>query len=71
MYSGLLPKGWTEDDLSDEEQEEAVEEKRTMEEKCESSVMRDAPVTPTVTGSPTCSLPGVSQDMWQVCGRVV
>ncbi|XP_035029200.2 protein FAM204A isoform X3 [Hippoglossus stenolepis] len=65
MYSGLLPKGWTEDDLSDEEQEEAVEEKRTMEEKCESSVMEDAPVTHTVTGSPTCSLPGVSQEMWQ------
>ncbi|XP_034464855.1 protein FAM204A isoform X2 [Hippoglossus hippoglossus] len=64
MYSGLLPKGWTEDDLSDEEQEEAVEEKRTME-KCESSVMEDAPVTHTVTGSPTCSLPGVSQEMWQ------
>ncbi|XP_060943090.1 protein FAM204A isoform X2 [Limanda limanda] len=66
MYSGLLPKGLTEDDLSDdEEQEEAAEEKRTMEEKCESSGVRDAPVTHTVSGSSTCSLPGVSQEMWQ------
>ncbi|XP_062257455.1 protein FAM204A isoform X2 [Platichthys flesus] len=64
MYSGLLPKGLTEDDLSDDEQEEAVEEERTME-KCESSVIRDAPLTHTVSGSPTSSLPGVSQEMWQ------
>ncbi|XP_019945561.1 protein FAM204A isoform X2 [Paralichthys olivaceus] len=63
MYSGLLPKGFTEDDLSDEEQD--VEEKRSMEEKCESSVMEDAAVTHTVSGSPTCSVPGVSQEVWQ------
>eukprot|EP00064_Thunnus_orientalis_P002330 superscaffoldBa00000164_g2337 len=75
MYSGLLPKGLTEDDLSpdDEEQREG--------EKCESSAEKWSSVggntgsmveeqsSHTVSDadyeSATSSLPGISQEMWQ------
>lgn len=77
MYSGLLPKGLTEDDLSpDEEEQREVG-------KCESSAekwssaggntgsMVEKQSTHTVTDadseSATSSLPGISQEMWQVC----
>ncbi len=85
MYSGLLPKGLTEDDLSpddeEDEQEEDVGEKRergrgSSAEKLSSAggntgsvvegqsthAASDADSEP-----PTCSMPGISQEMWQVC----
>lgn len=91
MYSGFLPKGLTEDDLSPEdeeaEQEDDVEEKRRVGEKCEGSVEKlnstgentssvvEAQSTPAASDAdgeyPTCSMPGISQEMWQVCGFAV
>ncbi|XP_071337473.1 protein FAM204A isoform X2 [Trachinotus anak] len=79
MYSGLLPRGLTEDDLSsgdeEDEQEDDVEEKNTEDEKFESSAGKklssvvEAQSTHTAgdahSGSPTCSMPGISQEMWQ------
>ncbi|KAF0027230.1 hypothetical protein F2P81_019971 [Scophthalmus maximus] len=79
MYSGLLPKGLTEDDLSpsdeEDEQQGGVEEKTTEGEKCGSSAgghissVVEALSTRTAcdadSDSPTCSLPGISQGMWQ------
>ncbi|XP_023281507.1 protein FAM204A isoform X2 [Seriola lalandi dorsalis] len=79
MYSGLLPKGLTEDDLSpgdeEDEPEDDVEEKRTEDEKFEStagvklSSVVEAHSTHTAgdadNDSPTCSMPGISQEMWQ------
>ncbi|KAG7229959.1 hypothetical protein INR49_009679, partial [Caranx melampygus] len=76
---GLLPKGLTEDDLSlsDEDDEQAgdVEEKRTEDEKFDSAALRkpssvvEAQSTHTAgdadSNSPTCSMPGISQEMWQ------
>lgn len=88
MYSGLLPKGLTEDDLSpedeeDDEQEDDVEEKRRVGEKSESSAEKlnstgentgsgvEAQPAPAASDAdseyPTCSMPGISQEMWQVC----
>lgn len=86
MYSGLLPKGLTEDDLSsddEDEQEDDVEKKRREGEKCESSAEKltsagentgsvvEARSTGTASDldsdSLTCSMPGISQEMWQVC----
>ncbi|XP_029305934.1 protein FAM204A isoform X2 [Cottoperca gobio] len=80
MYSGLLPKGLTEDDLSPDDEEDDVEEKREGE-KCESSAEKlssagentvsvvEAHSTHTAcdadSDSPTCSMPGISQEMWQ------
>ncbi|XP_049927036.1 protein FAM204A isoform X1 [Epinephelus moara] len=80
MYSGLLPKGLTEDDLSPDDEEDDVEEKRERG-KCESSAEKlgsagedtvsvvEAQPTHTASGadsdSPTCSMPGISQEMWQ------
>ena len=82
MYSGLLPKGLTEDDLSPDDEEDDVEEKREGE-KCESSAEKlssagentvsvmEAQSTHIASDedsdSPTCSMPGISQEMWQVC----
>ncbi|XP_059214759.1 protein FAM204A isoform X2 [Centropristis striata] len=74
MYSGLLPNGLTEDDLSPDDEEDNVEEKREGE-KCDSfagentvSVV-EAQSTHTASDvdsdSPTCSMPGISQEMWQ------
>lgn len=87
MYSGLLPKGLTEDDLSpddeEDEQEDDVEEKGREGEKCwvsaaklssagentgsvvEAQSTHDA--SDSDSNSPTCSMPGISQEMWQVC----
>ncbi|KAM3862997.1 protein FAM204A [Diretmus argenteus] len=79
MYSGLLPEGLTEADLSsDEEDSRDVEER---EDRSESSseklsdvggnsvsvVEVDSSSTPSdrATESPSCSLPGISQEMWQ------
>ncbi|KAG7511587.1 hypothetical protein JOB18_004508 [Solea senegalensis] len=79
MYSGLLPKGLTEKDLSsgdeEDEQEVGVEEKKSEEEMCESSARTNSTslMDPLSThaasdahsDSPTCSMPGISQEMWQ------
>lgn len=80
MYSGLLPKGLTEDDLSpDDEEDDDVEEKREGE-KCAEKLSSAGENTVSVmeaqsthiasdedSDSPTCSMPGISQEMWQVC----
>uniref|UniRef100_A0A8C6UWF1 Family with sequence similarity 204 member A n=1 Tax=Neogobius melanostomus TaxID=47308 RepID=A0A8C6UWF1_9GOBI len=75
MYSGLLPKGFTEDDLSPDEEENVGEEEeerdeklRPKEENAASSV--EAVQAVSVSGwdannEAQCSLPGISQDMWQ------
>ncbi|XP_042358217.1 protein FAM204A isoform X2 [Plectropomus leopardus] len=78
MYSGLLPKGLTEDDLSpdDEEDEEKREGERSegSAEKLSSAGENTISVEETQSthtasdvesGSPTCSMPGISQEMWQ------
>ncbi|KAJ4949186.1 hypothetical protein JOQ06_020704 [Pogonophryne albipinna] len=80
MYSGLLPKGFTEDDLSPDDDEDEAEEQREGEQ-CESSAEKlssvgenTVPVKETQSThtacesdneSPTCSMPGISQEMWQ------
>ncbi|XP_051232104.1 protein FAM204A isoform X4 [Dicentrarchus labrax] len=71
MYSGLLPKGLTEDDLSpndeEDEQEDGVEERREGEKL--SSVGENTQSTNAASDadsdSPTCGIPGISQEMWQ------
>lgn len=87
MYSGLLPKGLTEDDLSTDDEEskrEADGEEKSREgETCEISGKKlssaeentgsvvEAQSCNTASDadsdSPTCSMPGISQEMWQVC----
>ncbi|XP_069546043.1 protein FAM204A isoform X1 [Brachyistius frenatus] len=64
MYSGLLPKGVTEDDLSpdDEEHDQGDGAENT------GSVL-EAQATHTASNadsdSPTCGVPGISQETWQ------
>ncbi|KAM4607933.1 protein FAM204A isoform 2-T2 [Polymixia lowei] len=80
MYSGLLPKGLTEADLSsDDEDDHTGQEERGGRSKRSpeklndvggnslSVVELDSTHTPTVqdSESPRCSLPGISQEMWQ------
>ncbi|XP_076598387.1 protein FAM204A isoform X2 [Chaetodon auriga] len=84
MYSGLLPKGLTEDDLStddEEDEQEDDDERRREAEKCESSgeklnsagentgtVVEAQPThaaNDADSDSPNCSMPGISQEMWQ------
>ncbi|XP_010732848.3 protein FAM204A isoform X2 [Larimichthys crocea] len=79
MYSGLLPKGLTEDDLSpdDEEEDVAVEKRREGDssagklscagENTDSVVEAQAThsASDADSDSPTCSMPGISQEMWQ------
>lgn len=83
MYSGLLPNGLTEDDLSPDDEEENDAKKMSEGEKCEISGEKLSSAGentgsvveahPSHTGSdadsdsPTCSMPGISQEMWQVC----
>lgn len=81
MYSGLLPQGLTEDDLSpddqDDEQEGDAAETMTGGEKSESSVGKlnyteEDTRTNSAAGDAhieyaTCSVPGISHEMWQVC----
>ncbi|KAK5853686.1 hypothetical protein PBY51_014819 [Eleginops maclovinus] len=80
MYSGLLPKGLTEDDLSPDDDEDEAEEQREGEQ-CERSAeklssegentvsVKETQSTHTAcesdNDSPTCSMPGISQEMWQ------
>lgn len=74
MYSGLLPKDLSEDELSPDEEEDEQEE--NVEGTCERSagksnsvvVAQSIPEARNIDGnSPTCALPGVSKEMWQVC----
>lgn len=79
MYSGLLPQGLTEDDLSpdDDEDDHGGDAAETMTggEKSERSVGKlnsinsatNAATGGAHIGYPTCSMPGTSQEMWQVC----
>lgn len=67
MYSGLLPKGLSEADLSPDEEEE-----NTQDEKQSSRTTTETEKCPEETSSsssspPDSCLPGVSQDLWQVC----
>ncbi|XP_032363216.1 protein FAM204A isoform X7 [Etheostoma spectabile] len=80
MYSGLLPKGLTEDDLSPDDEGDDVEEKKEVE-NCEMSAERlnsagentvsaleaqsTLPGSDADSDSLTCSMPGISQEMWQ------
>ncbi|KAK1905250.1 Protein FAM204A [Dissostichus eleginoides] len=80
MYSGLLPKGFTEDDLSPDDDEDEAEEQREGVQ-CEGSAeqlssvgentvsVKETQSTHTAcesdNESPTCSMPGISQEMWQ------
>ncbi|XP_061546866.1 protein FAM204A isoform X2 [Phycodurus eques] len=64
MYSGLLPKGLTEDDLSPDDQEE--ERGRELgEEYEENPVFKTPTVIDAPNEPPTCNLPGISQETWQ------
>lgn len=60
MYSGLLPKGLTEDDLSSDPEDESTDEKKEPAEGLSSHGGADG-------DSRTCSLPGISTESWQVC----
>ncbi|CAL8299692.1 unnamed protein product [Merluccius merluccius] len=77
MYSGLLPKGLTESDLSSDDEEEQ-EEERQPEEQRGGDVREDIGQTAAEVDSsqpqsqtdpqgppPTDGLPGISQDVWQ------
>ncbi|KAK0149944.1 Protein FAM204A [Merluccius polli] len=78
MYSGLLPKGLTESDLSSDDEEEQEEEERQPEEQRGGDVREDIGQTAAEVDSsqpqsqtdpqgppPTDGLPGISQDVWQ------
>lgn len=69
MYSGLLPKGLTEEDLSPDDEEDAVEEKVDAGKNTGSPLeVQPAPAyREPHSESPTDSMPGISQEMWQVC----
>ncbi|KAM8852584.1 protein FAM204A [Synchiropus picturatus] len=62
MYSGLLPRGLNECDLSsdDEEEEKEGEESSVVIRDSKQHIDADAD-----SKAPTCSLPGVSQEHWQ------
>lgn len=70
MYSGLLPKGVTEDELSPEDEED--EEGESKAESGYTPAVNSGMGAPSTqpAGDPdsdsrSCSLPGISQDMWQ------
>uniref|UniRef100_A0A3Q3WPI1 Uncharacterized protein n=1 Tax=Mola mola TaxID=94237 RepID=A0A3Q3WPI1_MOLML len=68
MYSGLLPKGLTEDDLSPDDEEDGVEEERVDAGKNTGSPLEVQPAPASRephSESPTDSMPGISQEMWQ------
>ncbi|XP_026165503.1 protein FAM204A isoform X2 [Mastacembelus armatus] len=77
MYSGLLPKGLTEDDLSPDEEEEdepedddeekSKESKRrgSSGERVSSAPVVEAQSTHTASDTTRCSMPGISQEIWQ------
>ncbi|XP_061693862.1 protein FAM204A [Syngnathoides biaculeatus] len=64
MYSGLLPKGLTEEDLSPDDQEEEREHE-VGEEYTENQVFKTPTVIDATNAPGTCNLPGISQETWQ------
>ncbi|XP_061914673.1 protein FAM204A [Entelurus aequoreus] len=72
MYSGLLPKGLTEEELSPDDEEEEQENKAG-EERGSPARDNDGSLAGTRANavinasieSPICNLPGISQEMWQ------
>ncbi|XP_047668883.1 protein FAM204A isoform X2 [Tachysurus fulvidraco] len=72
MYSGLLPKGLSEADLSPDEEEENTDEDKTRTgtetEKCpaesDQNVQNDSSSSSSSSSCPDNCLPGVSQDLW-------
>nr|XP_057920389.1 protein FAM204A isoform X2 [Doryrhamphus excisus] len=73
MYSGLLPKGLTEDDLSPDDEEEERESQpndgRGSSARENYGAEPETPANPPVMDasieSQTCNLPGISQETWQ------
>uniref|UniRef100_A0A3Q3A156 Family with sequence similarity 204 member A n=1 Tax=Kryptolebias marmoratus TaxID=37003 RepID=A0A3Q3A156_KRYMA len=65
MYSGLLPKGLTEAELSSDPEEENADGKKELTEDLSRSVSNSAPRGDADNDS--CSLPGISAEMWLVC----
>ncbi|XP_054654502.1 protein FAM204A isoform X2 [Dunckerocampus dactyliophorus] len=72
MYSGLLPKGLTEDDLSpddEEDQQASTSEARGSSPGENDGTVLEAHANPSVIDtsieSQACNLPGISQEMWQ------
>lgn len=72
MYSGLLPKGLTEDDLSPDEDEEEEKEEEEKSRQLQLTAGNTAPTNPqpSVSGwdansEEQRSLPGISLEMWQ------
>ncbi|XP_017320530.1 protein FAM204A [Ictalurus punctatus] len=67
MYSGLLPKGLSEADLSpDEEEENTQDEKQSSRTTTETEKCPEETSSSSSSSSPPDScLPGVSQDLWQ------
>lgn len=59
MYSGLLPKGLTEDDLSSDPEDESVDEKKELTGGLSGSVSRSG-------ADDGSRLPGISTESWQV-----
>ncbi|XP_049591427.1 protein FAM204A isoform X2 [Syngnathus scovelli] len=64
MYSGLLPKDLTEDDLSPDDQEEE-HESQVVEVINNKPDVKISTVIDATNEAPTCCLPGISQEMWQ------
>ncbi|XP_056291461.1 protein FAM204A isoform X2 [Pseudoliparis swirei] len=73
MYSGLLPTGSTEDDLSPDEEKDAAEEEEEEEGEKRAGSAAGAAPAPAEEAAPAAgeadrdapALPGVSRDMWQ------
>lgn len=70
MYSGLLPKGLTEDDLSPDEEEDVGEERSEKLESKKEHAASSLEAQPGASGwdansEVPSSLPGITQDMWQ------
>ncbi|KAM9808888.1 protein FAM204A isoform X1 [Syngnathus typhle] len=64
MYSGLLPKDLTEDDLSPDDQEEE-HESQVVEVINNNPDVKTSTVINATNEASTCCLPGISQEMWQ------
>lgn len=70
MYSGILPKDLTEDDLSPDEEVGDVEGTGGRSAGKSKSVLEtqsNPEATNIDSNDPTCGLPGISKEMWQVC----
>lgn len=72
MYSGLLPKDVAAEELSPDEDEDDQEEdgegrRERAPGKSHSAAEQSIPEANTDHNFPTCGLPGVSKEMWQVC----